>query len=360
MDVFAAGSSTDLLQLTGLEDLKSLAIIGLSKNAGKTTCLNHIAAAWQESGQTRPLALTSIGRDGESEDVLSGYEKPRIYVPKGTLIASAEGALQNSDALLEILELSRIRTALGEVIVCRALSDGYVELAGPSVTDEISNVESLMRQHEPQCLFIIDGALSRRSQAGSGMSEAAILCVSAETSTDPEILAEVTNFALNLLQTPTLPEATANILAQAINTHPKKRTIMLNGKLPNFSVSTLDTPLLVGYGKDIANALLPDTRFLYTRGAMTDQVLQELLSEANFANLTLVVEDGTRLFIEPGIVKKLRARNVDLAVRNLLDVRLVCLNPTRADGQCLDAQPYLAEMRKKLQIPVVDLGPKNV
>ncbi len=96
------------------------------------------------------------------------------------------------------------------------------------------------------------------------------------------------------------------------------------------------------------------------RGALTDQVLQELLSEANFANLTLVVEDGTRLFIEPGIVKKLRDRKVDLAVRNQLDVRLVCLNPTRADGQCLDPQPYLAEMRKKLQIPVVDLGPKNV
>jgi hypothetical protein len=217
-----------------------------------------------------------------------------------------------------------------------------------------------MRQHEPQCLFIIDGALSRRSQAGSGMSEAAVLCVSGETSPDPEILAEISNFALNLLQTPALPEDKANILANAIKAHPEKRTILLNGKSPNLSVTTLDTPSLVGYGKDIANALLPDTRFLYTRGAMTDQVLQELLSEANFANLTLVVEDGTCLFIEPGIVKKLCARNVDLAVRNLLDVRLVCLNPTRTDGQCLDPQPYLAEMRKKLQIPVVDLGPKNV
>ena len=103
MNEVAAKTSIDLLQLTGLQDLQSLAIIGLSKNAGKTTCLNHIIAAWQESGQTRPLALTSVGRDGELEDILSGNPKPRIYVPMGTLIASADGALQHSDALLEIL-----------------------------------------------------------------------------------------------------------------------------------------------------------------------------------------------------------------------------------------------------------------
>ena len=360
MDPFAAVSSTDLLQLTGLQDLQSLAIIGLSKNAGKTTCLNHILAAWQDSAQSRPVALTSIGRDGESEDILSGYEKPRIYVPTGTLIASAEGALQNSDALLEILELSNIRTALGEVIVCRALSDGYVELAGPSVTDEISTIERLMRQHEPDCLFIIDGALSRRSQAGCGLSEAVILCVSAETSTDLSILAELTHFALDLLQTPALSQETANLLAQIIKANPEERTILLNGTQPNLRISTLNTPALVGFGQDIADALRPDTRFLYLQGALTEQVLQELLSVTNFAELTLVVEDGTRLFMKPGCFLKLRDRKIDLAVLNPLDVRLVCLNPTRADGQCIDSRFTLGEMRKKLSVAVVDLGPRSV
>ena len=96
MDAVAATKGIELLQLTGLQDLESLAIIGLSKNAGKTTCLNHIIAAWQETSQLRPLALTSVGRDGELEDILSGNPKPRIYVQTGTLIASAEGALLRS------------------------------------------------------------------------------------------------------------------------------------------------------------------------------------------------------------------------------------------------------------------------
>ena len=184
-----------LLDLAKLEDLQSLALIGMSKNAGKTTCLNHIIAAWEISGQRRPLALTSIGRDGETEDILSGRAKPRIYIPAGTLIASAESTLQRSDALLEILELSNVRTAVGEVVVCRALSDGYVELAGPSTSEDISAISDLLIKHEPDCFFIIDGALSRRSQAGSGISEAAILAVSAGTSSNPEILAEKTTFA---------------------------------------------------------------------------------------------------------------------------------------------------------------------
>lgn len=360
MNAVTAERGVELLHLTDLQDLQSLAIIGLSKNAGKTTCLNHIIAAWQESMPGRPLALTSVGRDGELEDILSGNPKPRIYVPAGTLIASAEGALLRSDALLEILELSNIRTALGEVIICRALSDGYVELAGPSVTDEIAIIGSLMRKHEPECLFIIDGALFRRSQAGSGVSEAVILCVSAETSTNPEILAEKSAFALSLLQTPVIPEKIAYAFSQAITAHPKKRVIILNDNEPDYSVSFADVPTLVGYGKIIARALRPETSYLFLQGAMTDLVLQELMSETNFSNLTLVVEDGTRLFLKPASIHKLRDRKVGLSVLYSLDVRLVCLNPTRLNGQLVDPDLALAALRKCIHVPVVDLGPRSM
>lgn len=351
----------DLLQIAGLEDLQSLAIIGLSKNAGKTTCLNHIIAAWQESEQKRPLALTSIGRDGESEDILSGYEKPRIYVSAGTLIASAESALQRSDTLLEILDLSGIRTAFGEVVLCRALSDGYVELAGPSVAEEISVIENLIRLHEPECLFIIDGALSRKSQAGSGMSEAVILCVSAESSTDPATLAELTDFALTLLQTKTLqPEQPANSFMDLISEHPEHRVFMLHGNDNSWRSSSLQTPSLVGHGKEIAELLKPDTYFLFLKGAVTDQIVRELLAEPMFTELTLVVEDGTRFFLSPDCLFKLHDRKVDLAVINPLDVRLVCLNPTCSNGICLEPDEALNQLRDRLTIPVVDLGPRNM
>ena len=350
-----------LFDLARLEELQSLALIGLSKNAGKTTCLNHIISAWQISGQTRPLALTSIGRDGESEDILNGRVKPRIYIPAGTLIASAEDALQRSDALLEILEQSEVRTAFGEVIICRALSDGYVELAGPGATEEISGISELIRLHEPDSLFIIDGALSRRSQAGSGLSEAAILSVSADTSATPEVLAEKTAFALELLQTSLINLEIRAELEPAINAHPTARGILMNQGKHQVDCKAIDLPSLVGFGQEISKELQNHTFALFLRGALTDQVINELLKEPHFSNLVLVVEDGTRLFFKPETARKLCNRKIDLAVLDALDVRLVCLNPTRSNGQLCNPQPLLAALRQKItNIPVVDLGPTNM
>lgn len=361
MDVLTLEAKAGLYDLARLENLHSLALIGLSKNAGKTTCLNHIIAAWQYSGQTRPLALTSIGRDGEAEDILSGRAKPRIYIPAGTLIATAEDALQRSDALLEILELTEVRTAFGEVVICRALSDGYVELAGPGASEELSGISDLLRKHEPDCLFAIDGALSRRSQAGSGVSEAAILAVSAGTSAVPEMLAEKTAFALDLLQTPLVHTAIEKEITSAIAAHPTARAILLNEGKHQIEWKAIDLPSLVGFGQSISNELKKNTSILFLRGAVTDQVIIELLKEPHFSNLDLVVEDGTRLFLKPETANKLQSRKIELAVIDALDVRLVCLNPTRSNGQLLNPEPLLAALRQKItNIPVVDLGPATV
>lgn len=361
MDALTIEAKAGLLELAGLNELQSLALIGMSKNAGKTTCLNHIITAWQASGQTRPLALTSIGRDGETEDILSGRAKPRIYIPAGTLIASAEDALQRSDALLEILELSDVRTAFGEVIICRALSDGYVELAGPGASEEIAVISELIRQHDPECLFIIDGALSRRSQAGSGLSEAAILAVSGITAAVPEILAEKAAFALDLLQARLVtPEIQENLMPLIIS-HPTARAILLSQGKHQIEHKAIELPSLVGFGLDISKELQKNSSVLFLRGAITDQLINELLKEPHFANLLLVVEDGTRLFLTPGTAHKLQRRKNELAVLNALDVRLVCLNPTRSNGQLLNPEPLLAALRQKItNIPVVNLGPSNM
>lgn len=354
------GFKPSIVKLAGLEMLHSLAIIGLSKNAGKTTCLNHIIADWQSSRQTRPLALTSIGRDGESEDILSGRAKPRIYIPCGTLIATAEGALQRCDALLEILELSNIRTSFGEVVLCRALSDGYVELAGPATADEMDKIAKLVRQHEADCLFIIDGALSRRSQAGSGKNEAIILAVSAETSANPKILADKTKFALEILQSPGIEEEIKQLILAALSDEPRANVfsiIEINGKR---KVKTLETPSLVGFGNEIAEQLKKGTTYLFLKGAVTDQFINQLLKGENFKDLTLIADDGTRLFLKPETVRKLQAKGIELAVLNSLDVRLVCLNPTRSNNQLVDGEKLLLSLQEAIDVPVVDFGPANM
>ena len=61
-----------------LQQVQSMSIVGMCKNAGKTTMLNWLLA---HTGRRQILGLTSIGRDGESTDVVTGTEKPSIFVP---------------------------------------------------------------------------------------------------------------------------------------------------------------------------------------------------------------------------------------------------------------------------------------
>ena len=71
--------SAELLQL--LNGVQTMSIVGMCKNAGKTTMLNWMLHHDRLQGT---LGLTSIGRDGESTDVVTGTEKPSIFVPAGT------------------------------------------------------------------------------------------------------------------------------------------------------------------------------------------------------------------------------------------------------------------------------------
>lgn len=55
-----------------ISDYRSLAIVGLEKNTGKTECLNYILRRIKDSADR--FALTSIGIDGETG---IRYVKPR-------------------------------------------------------------------------------------------------------------------------------------------------------------------------------------------------------------------------------------------------------------------------------------------
>src|SRR5665811_1520600 len=73
---------------------RSLAVIGLVKNAGKTTVVNALMA-----NCAHLFGLTSLGLDGERTDHLTGLAKPRIAPPAGTLVATTTPSLTRGEAL---------------------------------------------------------------------------------------------------------------------------------------------------------------------------------------------------------------------------------------------------------------------
>ena len=92
-------------------DAPTITIIGLCKNAGKTTAMCRLIE--ELSGEV--LAMTSVGRDGERTDVVTGTEKPEIWVPEGTLFATARGMLPLCDTTLQVEGVTDVMTPLGAV-----------------------------------------------------------------------------------------------------------------------------------------------------------------------------------------------------------------------------------------------------
>ena len=161
--------------LRQLHSVKTMSIVGMCKNAGKTTMLNWLLEQGKLQGV---LGLTSIGRDGESTDIVTGTEKPGIFVREGTLIATAKDMLRLGDITKEILMTTGIPTPLGEVVIVRARSAGHVQLAGPSITTQLKTVSKEFFDLGAD-IAIIDGALGRKSLGARAVAEGVILCTGA-------------------------------------------------------------------------------------------------------------------------------------------------------------------------------------
>ena len=92
-------------------DASPVTVIGLCKNAGKTTAMRRLMAELGEEC----LGLTSVGRDGECTDLVTGTEKPDLYIKAGDLFATARGMLPLCDVTVEVACLTDVMTPLGEV-----------------------------------------------------------------------------------------------------------------------------------------------------------------------------------------------------------------------------------------------------
>ena len=299
--------------LNSIGGVKTLSIVGMCKNAGKTTVLNWLLG--QSHG--RVLGLTSIGRDGESTDVVTGTEKPGIYVPEGTLIATAKDMLALSDVTQEIVYTTGIPTPLGEVVLVRARSAGNVQLAGPSITSQLKTVSDLFFSLGAK-QAIIDGALGRKSLGARAVAEGVILCTGA--SYDMRMEKVVSDTAdifriMSLKKAETVPAESEKPLGDVLKEH--------------------------------GEALIP--------GALTDAAVVPLLKSGVMRNVRLVVRDPSKVLLSPDTLEKLAIRNVALETVEAAKVLCVTVNPVSAYGWRFDADAFLKAVSAAVDAPVINV-----
>ncbi|MGL5257182.1 MAG: hypothetical protein ACRC76_09090 [Proteocatella sp.] len=340
-----------------LKDYNSISFIGMSKNAGKTTTLNYFI---DKARGKYTLGLSSIGRDGETVDRVTSTEKPKIYIYKNTIIATCANCYKLSDATLEILEVTNINTPLGHILIVRAISDGYVEIAGPSTTSDMRYIIEAMKFWGAEKIFI-DGALSRKSLASPTVAEATVLSTGASLSNDIGKVVRETVLSYELLNIDKLDnlkiiEIIKNLNSTNIIKDFTKRTgclAIINNK---DELVYSDCSTILGKESKIIDNIDLTTRYVYTSGAITDTFVESLLKNTTKKHrVSIIVDDGTKLFISEENKLRLKHRNIDLLAVDKINICAITVNPYSAQDYSMDSSILISRLQKDIELPIFDV-----
>ena len=314
----------------------TVTIIGLCKNAGKTTSMCRLISELSNEC----LAMTSVGRDGERTDVVTGTEKPEIWVREGTLFATAKGLLPLCDVTTEVLASTDIFTPLGQVAVFRARSDGFVQLAGPSAVGQLETLKQLFWKLGAQRI-LIDGAAGRKSLAGAGENGCAILCVGASMDGTVEHIAAETAHVCNLFASE----------AMHLNHY--------DARFALFDSEGAPQPLETGAdGIPLWKSLPRSHCILWTSGGVTTPMLRTLAQRG--APTTLVAPDATHFLFDRTTAQLFARHGGQLRVDHTLNIAAICANPWSAYGKHLDQNELLTVLQSAVNIPVVNVKEAEV
>jgi hypothetical protein len=307
--------TTDALYgLIARSGARAVAVIGLVKNAGKTTVVNALM-----DNVAHRFGLTSLGLDGERTDHLTGLAKPRIAPPKGTLVATTQGSLDRSGYVMETLEELPFHTPLGRVLIGVAGGDGQVEVSGPTTLAEVrATVQRLQALGAEQVL--VDGAINRLGSASPRVSDGVVVATGGMVA---DTLAEVVAITTATLDMLTLPEAattTKSLVAAEDLLGARAIAVDAAGRQTKLDIDTV-----VGEG--------------VTVGREVDRLTQEFVDDflrvlPPRRRLRIVVRDATVLVLPPATIARLRLGGIELEVLRPLRVLAVTANPFRVP------QPY--------------------
>ncbi len=321
-DAATVGSLYDIITGSGS---RTLAVVGLAKNAGKTTVVNALMANCPHL-----FGLTSLGLDGERTDHLTGLAKPSIAPPAGTLVATTRGSLERSRYAMEALEELPFHTPLGRVVIGRANGDGAVEVSGPTTLAELRvTVQRLQALGADQ--VIVDGAINRIGSASPRVSDGVVLATGGMVGDTLDDVLETTVGALDLLMLPGVGPETRKLVAGHAAAGTRAVAFTASGVAHLLELATV-----VGEGVTVAREVErigADT--LLVGGAVTQEFVDDFTRVLSpRTELRVIVRDATVLVLPPAIVGRFLRRGIRLEVLAPLRVLALTVNPYRVP------QPY--------------------
>ena len=321
---------------------KSLSIIGMEKNTGKTECLNYIIKRLEEEG--KHPALTSIGIDGESLDQVTNTHKPEIELCPDSVFVTSETHFNSKKLDAEILYVSERRTSLGRLIIARAKSKGKVIFSGPPDTVWLKEIINQLEAFKVD-IILIDGALSRKSLGSPSITDSMILSTGAALSANINSLVKQTVYTHSLIQLPVYESNLTNDLLKK-----------------NQGVFALADDEVVDLGIQSAfllenktDRLLKAGNTLFVSGVLNDKLVELLRAQKNVNEIEIVVKDFSRIFVKQQVLNSFLKKGGSIKVLLKTNLMAICVNPVAPNGFVLDSLKLRKMISEKTSLPVYDI-----
>ena len=326
-----------------LRNYRSLSIVGLEKNTGKTVCLNYLLGRLHQLGVS--TAVTSIGVDGEQVDSVYATAKPEITLYEGMQFITSHKHDLSRRLVSDILSVDERRTALGQLVTARVLCPGRVLLSGAATTGVLRQQIAHFRRSDVQ-LTIVDGALSRLSLASPTVTDAMILATGAAVSPNLQQLISRTRFVYRLIN---LPEVSETLRRQLSAVESGLWIVDSDGLPHDLGIQSV---FLLGSDN---KSLFAQGNTLFVSGAVSNRLLKFLSVQPNVKDIVLIVRDFTKLFITPDAYADFTRRGGTVQVLQRSRLVAVSLNPTSPQGYTLNSAEACSQLSEALQCPVYDV-----
>ena len=327
-----------------IEDIlkyKSISFVGMEKNAGKTQTLNYVLSRLRTFSKT--IALTSIGVDGETTDIVTLTSKPEIEIYPDTTFITSQALYPQREIVSAIEEVSNQTTALGRLIKAKAITQGKILLAGPS--DTVSLKKLIEKLEKNTDLILVDGALSRKSFGSPSITQAMILSTGASLSASLNVVVKKTKFIYQMTQLP-----------QYEGKHAEQLQQIENGiyAITDEGIIDLKIPSLMMIDKYKDKIFDSGTR-LFVAGALNDKFVQFLKIQKNIQDIEIIIKDFTKIFAQEDNVLQYLNKGGQIKVLDKANLIAITANPISPTGYHFNNEEMLEALRREIPIKIYNI-----
>lgn len=327
-----------------IEDIlkyKSISFVGMEKNAGKTQTLNYVLSRLRTFSKT--IALTSIGVDGETTDIVTNTSKPEIEIYPNTTFITSQALYPQREIVSAIEEVSNQTTALGRLIKAKAITQGKILLGGPS--DTVSLKKLIEKLEKNTDLILVDGALSRKSFGSPSITQAMILSTGASLSASLNVVVKKTKFIYQMTQLP-----------QYEGKHAEQLQQIENGiyAITDEGIIDLKIPSLMMIDK-YKDKIFDSGTKLFIAGALNDKFVQFLKIQKNIQDIEIIIKDFTKIFAQEDNVLQYLNKGGKIKVLDKANLIAITANPISPTGYHFNNEEMLEALRREIPINIYNI-----